>query len=80
MAASTQLITDLTTASTTAPTAATKTKSIAAAGPINDVVGNMESALIDLCNLKMRIAAIVAATDSSDPNYTTLSNILLTLV
>lgn len=79
MAASTALITDMTTVTTTTPTAATVTKQNAAAGPIQDVVGNAFVSLAELKGLKERITEMVAATDSSDPNYTTLNNILLTL-
>lgn len=79
MAASTALITDMTTVTTTTPTAATVIKQNAAAGPIQDVVGNAFVSLAELKGLKERITEMVAATDSSDPNYTTLNNILLTL-
>lgn len=80
MSASVQIITDMTTCTTTAPTAATTALAIAAAGPIMDPVGMMQNALVDLQNLKVRLTALKTATDSSDPNYTRISNVLLTLV
>lgn len=80
MAASTAIITDLTTAAGLAPTAASTAKSQAAAGPIEDLPGNMSIALLKAKELKVLITAIVTGTDSSDPNYTTLNNVLLTLV
>jgi len=79
MAASTQLITDMTTVSTTGPTAATAAKAIAPAGPIQDWAGQVQTCIIDLSDLKNKITLIIAATDAADPMLTTLNNVLLSL-
>lgn len=80
MAASTQLITDMTTASTTAPTAATTANAIAAAGPIQDQIGNMQVALTKLKEAKQLLTSVQAVMDAADPNKTTVANVLLSLV
>lgn len=79
MAASTALITDMTTVSTTGPTAATLAKCQAAAGPIQDWKAQVQSMIIDLSDLKNRINVVISGTDASDPMLTTLNNILLSL-
>jgi hypothetical protein len=80
MAASTALITDLTTATNTNPTTATQIKSTAAAGPNQDTQGNISLALGKMKEAKNLLQQVQAGTDSSDPNYTTVGNVLLTLV
>lgn len=80
MAASTQLITDVTTATTTPPTAATSVLAIAAAGPIQDQAGNIQVALTKLKEAKVLLTSVQAVMDAADPNKTTLANVLLSLV
>ena len=74
------LITNAQTVVDTAPTAATKAKAIAAAGPITDSVGMANNVLTKALELKQACTDLRAATDASDPNYTTLGTILADLV
>ncbi len=80
MSNSTAIITDLTTVAAAAPSAASKAAAIAAAGPIGDLVGNINVALLKAQELKLLLTAIKASSDSGDTNYyTTVTNIIGTL-
>jgi len=63
---STQLITDLNSVASNGSTATTKANAIAAAGPIVDYPGTVESCAVDLSNLKQRIAVLISVTDAGD--------------
>lgn len=80
MSASTAVITDLNTAATTAPSAASIAKSLAAAGPIMDMKGMLQLAADQARSLKQTLVIIQSGLDSGDADYTTVSNVLLTLV
>jgi hypothetical protein len=87
MAASTTIITDLTTADTTGPSATTLANSNSAAGPIMDVRGNINLALLKAKELKELLNNMLGAgahptsiIDGSDPIKTNLNNVLLSLV
>lgn len=79
MTASTAIVTDLTTAAALAPTAATIAKSLAAAGPIMDIKGMLQLARDQAASLKQTLLVMQSGMDSSDPDYTTVSNVILTL-
>jgi hypothetical protein len=79
MPASAQIITDLTTCVTTAPTAPSTVLANAAAGPIQDLTGNMEVALTKAQELKQLLATVKLATDASDPNYTRITDVITAL-
>lgn len=79
LAASSQVITDIGTVISTGPTAATSAKAIAASGPIMDYIGNTKEVLLKFQEANTLLQLVIAATDASDPNLTTLNNILTTL-
>lgn len=79
MVASTQVITDSGTVISNGPTAATAAASIAAAGPINDYIGNCKLLQEKFYEAKQLLALIISATDAADPSLATLQNIQLTL-
>lgn len=79
MAASTTLITDANTMIANGPSAATAAKAIAAAGPIQDYVGNQYLYLRKLQECNYLLNQMKNATDSGDGNLTTINNALLTL-
>lgn len=80
MPASTAVITDLTTVTTTAPTAATKAAAQNPALKIQDPVGNAKLCLLKAQEIKFLLGEIKNVTDASDPNLTTINNLLLVLV
>jgi hypothetical protein len=87
MAASTTIITDLTTADTTGPTAASLVLSNAPGGPIMDLRGNVNLALLKAKELKELLNIMlgqgehtVSVLDAADPIKTNLTNVLLSLV
>jgi hypothetical protein len=65
MSASSALLTDVTTVITNGPSATTKANSIAAAGPINDYVGNTKGLLLKLQEASVLAKLLVTDTDSS---------------
>ena len=73
------LVTNAKTIVATAPTAATQVLSIAPAGPIQDQVGNAVLLLLKLEEAKIIAQKMIAATDASDPNLTTLNTIVTNL-
>lgn len=77
MAASTTVVTDLVTVASRTPTAATKAKAQQASDI--DYTGMVSAAQAAIAQAKVSIGELAAATDSADPNATTLGNILLTL-
>jgi hypothetical protein len=79
MTASSALITDAGSAATTGPTAASKAKAIAAAGPIQDLAGNLALLKLKLTECAKLNTQIIAALDSGDGIKTTLDNIALSL-
>jgi len=87
--ASTAIITDLKSATTTAFGATAEAAALAAAGPIMDLDGLANLAVLKAQELKVLLnqicgpaAAGYAAgpVQSGDPNYTALNNVRLTLV
>lgn len=80
MAASTQIITDLGTADTTGPNATSLANSNAAAGPIQDLKGNINLALLKAKELKTLLTAINSDLDAGDTIKTQVGNVLLSLV
>lgn len=78
MPASTNLITDAATMITNGPSAATATK---AAGTANeqDMVGHLQLYSLKLKECQQLLTQMKLATDSGDPNLTTINNALLTL-
>lgn len=74
MAASTTLLTNA--AALNTPTAATKTK---AASQSIDYIGMVSAAAEALTQAKRSLALLAAASDASDPQLTTINNMLLTL-
>ena len=83
-AKSTNLLGDIGTVITNGPSTKTKAASIAAAGPINDYVGNCYSLQLELKGIANRLGVTIGTitegmkgvTDSSDPNLTTLNGLL----
>ena len=73
------LIADANTMISNGPTAATQAASIAAAGPIQDMVAHQNLYKLKLQELKILLTAMKAATDSSDPNLTTINSDLATI-
>ncbi len=80
MAASTHIITDLTTLATTAPTAASATKSTSGSGDHQDLQGNASLCLMKAQEIKVLLNTIATATDSADPNLTLVNNLLGALI
>jgi len=86
MAASTTIITDLTTADSTGPTATSLANSNNPANEIMDLRGNINLCLVKAKELKELLNAIVGGgihsgiMDAADPIKTNLSNVLLSLV
>ena len=80
MAASTQIITDLGTAAADVPTAASQALANAAAGPIQDLQGQIASALLKAQELQQQLTLIVTDIDAADPIKALLANVLLSLV
>jgi len=84
--ASTQIITDLASATTTAFGATAEAAAIAAAGPIMDLDGLANNALLKAKELKNLLAAILGANgtggvvQSGDPNYNALRGVQQSLV
>lgn len=78
MAASTTLLTDAQTMITNGPTANTVAAAQAAAGPIQDYVGNLYLLQVKYKECKKLLTDIKAATDAGDGNLTTINNDLLT--
>ena len=79
MPASTTLITDANTMITNGSTAATLANSINPADKIQDVPGGQVLILNSLKQLKTLYVLIQSVTDAGDPNYSTLTNDILTL-
>jgi len=73
------VITDIKSAISTGPSAASQALAIAAAGPILDFKGMMNQVLVTLQELFNLYSLIKQGTDSSDPNLTTVNNILTAL-
>lgn len=66
MAASTNLIADMTTVVSDGPDSTTQANAIAAAGPIQDYVGNAAGALLKLQEADVALLAMLGIIDSSD--------------
>lgn len=80
MAASTHIVTDLTTLATTAPTAASETKSTSGSGDHQDLQGNANLCLTKAEEIKTLLSTMATATDSADPNLTLINNLLAAFV
>ncbi len=80
MAASTHIVTDLTTLATTVPTAASGTKSTSGSGDHQDLQGNANLCLTKAEEVKILLNTMATATDSADPNLTLINNLLEALV
>lgn len=65
MANSTAMITDMGTVATNGPSSVTTATSIAAAGPILDYPGMVQSVIIDLSDLKTKLGLVLNNTDGS---------------
>lgn len=70
------VIADAITIRDTAPTAASSTKAIAAAGPIQDLKGTGYLIYEHVAELKVLLTNYRASLDSGDPNYTTAGTML----
>lgn len=73
------LLADLNSVVALTPTAATNVLANAAAGPINDVNGNLNVCLIKAKELKQLITSVTAGVDGSDPIKTLLTALLVTI-
>lgn len=81
MSASTAILTDLLAVVNATPTSQSTADSIAPAGPIEDLIGNINVAYLKARELKYLLTKIQAGADSGDANYfTKVGNVLLTLV
>jgi len=80
MAASTHIVTDLTTLATTTPTAASETKSTSGSGDHQDLQGNANLCLTKAEEIKTLLSTMATATDSADPNLTLINNLLAAFV
>jgi hypothetical protein len=86
MAASTTIITDLSTADSTGPSATSMTNSNDPTKAIMDLKGNINLALVKAKELKELLNSIVGGgvhagiIDAGDPIKTNLNNVLLSLV
>lgn len=86
MGKSTQVITDLTTVTTTANAAAAQTRAIAAAGPITSLEGQEALALLKAQELLVILNGLVGSAgtggliQSGDANYTELDSVRQVLV
>lgn len=78
--ASTTIITDLQSNVTTGPSAASVTKSIAAAGPITDLPGSFDLLVTKAKELKLLGTQVKAALDAGDGTLTVLQGVLDSLV
>jgi len=65
MANSTTMITDLGTVATNGPSSVTTANSIAAAGPILDYPGMVQSCITDLSDLKTKLGLVLQNTDAT---------------
>ena len=86
MSKSTQVITDLTSATTTAFGATAEAAALAAAGPITSLEGQAALALLKAQELKNLLIGLVGANGtggivaSGDPNFTVLDSVRQVLV
>ena len=72
MAASNQIITDITLVISNGPSATTTANAIAAAGPIQDYPGNTKLALLKFQEASVLLAKVIINTDSTDSANLTL--------
>lgn len=79
MSASTQVITDCNTVLSTGFSATSQANANAAAGPIQDLTGNVTALLRKFQECKYLIGQVLNAIDSGDGVKTTLQNIQSTL-
>lgn len=80
MTTSSQILTDLNSAITTGPSAATQANAIAAAGPIIDFLGSLELARTKAKELKALLTTMISVFDSGDSIKSTITNIRDTFV
>lgn len=80
MAASTTIISDLRTLTTSTPTAPSTANAIAAAGPIQDLLAQVQLGFRLAEELKLKLTQVKAVLDNSDPMLTTVNNVLASLV
>lgn len=80
MTTSTAILTDLNSVISTGPSAASTAAAIAAAGPIGDLLGNLELARTKAKEYKAFLTQIIASLDSGDGIKTTITNIRDTFV
>ena len=80
MTTSSALLTDIASVITTGPTTLSTAKSIAATGPINDLLGMLLLCQSKLKETKQLLTNIIAGLDASDGIKTTLTNMLNTFV
>lgn len=80
MSAASPLVTIMKTVLATAPTAATKAKSINPTGPIQDTVGNSGLVLLKLQEASQKLVILIADTDASDPQLTQLNAVQAALL
>lgn len=73
------LLADLNSVTALTPTAATNTLANAAAGPINDVPGNLQICQSKAKELKQLLTTVTAAVDGSDPIKTLITALLVTI-
>lgn len=78
--ASTTIIADLKTVAAATPTAASAAAATAAAGPMMDLQGMYNLALLKAQELKTCLTQIKASSDAGDPVVTTVNGVLLSLV
>ncbi len=76
MAASTQLITDMGTAITAGPNATSTANAIAAAGPIQDLKGQLELVRLKLQEARVMLLEIDTVVDSGDGIQTQVTDVL----
>lgn len=75
MSASTTIITDLTSAITTGPSATSLTNAVTAANKMQDLKGNYDLLLTKAKELKFLIGEVIAVLDAGDGTKTTLQNV-----
>ncbi len=80
MTTSTAILADLNTAISTGPSATSTANAIAAAGPIMDLLGNLELARTKAKELKSLLTSIIAVLDSGDGIKTGITNVRDTFV
>ena len=61
------------------PTAATLAKAISLAGPMGDVLGLQQTAILDTQELVRKLQLIAANTDAADPNLAVINTAITTL-